>query len=96
MSYIADAYLKAIAKIATPLEEKIEHLEAELAEANAAIARVAKVAELYEHQQREAFLRDKPGHALFGYCAASIRIALESSTPKPTDNSDFAVTPKGN
>jgi len=38
VSYIADAYLKAIAKIATPLEEKVARLEAELAQANAKCA----------------------------------------------------------
>ena len=55
MSYIADAYLKAIAKIATPLEEKVARLEAELAEANARLnSAYVKIGDLFKECEDHA------------------------------------------
>ena len=68
--------------------DEIEHLEAELAEANAKIARVKEVADKNGRMTADLFRNDKPAYALYGYFEASIRIALESATPKPTDDSE--------
>ena len=71
--------------------EALERLEAELAAANAKIARVKEVADKNGRMTADLFRNDKPAYALYGYFEASIRIALESATPKPTDNSESNV-----
>jgi len=63
--------------------DRIEALEAELAEANAKIARVKEVADQNGRMTAELFKDDKPAYALYGYFEACLRTAL---SPKPTDN----------